>query len=96
MTHGWPVRFAIEAASVRDAIFALRAPFLLLRPTTFHFEMNPVKAKCDAYRTMVKAEAKFIEAKENYYNVNKTLKAKPNIEKVIVVPDVSLVDLTSE
>jgi len=33
--------------------------------------MNPVKAKCDAYRTMVKAEAKFIEAKENYYTVNK-------------------------
>ena len=25
-----------------------------------------IKDKCDAYRTMVKAEAKFIEAKENY------------------------------
>jgi len=25
-----------------------------------------IKEKCDAYRNMVKAEAKFIEAKENY------------------------------
>jgi len=29
---------------------------------------------------MVKAEAKYYEAKENYYEVSKRLKARPNIE----------------
>jgi len=38
--------------------------------------MNTIKAKCDAYRTMVKAEAKFIEAKENYYLIAKAAGSK--------------------
>lgn len=28
---------------------------------------DEIKEKCDAYRNMVKAEAKFFECKENYY-----------------------------
>jgi len=28
-----------------------------------------IKVKCDAYKNMIKAEAKYIEAKENYYEV---------------------------
>lgn len=34
-----------------------------------------IKEKCGAYRAMVKAEAKYIEAKENYYEVKQKLKA---------------------
>jgi len=30
-----------------------------------------VKAKCEAYSKMIKAEAKFLEAKEQYYAVKK-------------------------
>lgn len=30
---------------------------------------------------MVKAEAKYFEAKEHYYEVQKRLRARPNIEK---------------
>lgn len=42
--------------------------------SVFHFSImskQEIKEKCNAYRNMVVAEAKFIEAKEYYYEVNK-------------------------
>ena len=40
----------------------------------YHFPLQDmskqeIKVKCDAYKNMIKAEAKYIEAKENYYEV---------------------------
>lgn len=39
-------------------------------------QKNYIKEKCDAYRNMVKSEVKYIEAKEEYYRINKELKEK--------------------
>lgn len=40
---------------------------------TFHFTMSKqeIKEKCNAYKAMIMAEAKFIETKDQYYQLNR-------------------------